>query len=267
MVRLTIPPASYARLKLHPAWQALWGRFDTSWFIRVATQGYAHGLMGNAAFFPLDPGLIRLGMIIDPHLPTIVVPLFVAWAASFFVFYWLAKLVGLDHDQRRASRVLKTMALYPMAFFLTVAYSEAPFIALVVGTFYTARRGQWIWSGVLGFLAALTRNEGVILFFPLLWEYVQQFHWRVRWQVVGFLGAPIGLLLYMAYLQSIGRGAFAMLKAERIGWHRKNGPAVAGNPFGTIRAAPSSHEFASLCVHHYRLDQRLSIVGCDRLDD
>lgn len=223
-----ILPTNHTNHRLFPIYANIWGRWDTAWFVRVAAQGYLHGWPQNPAFFPLYPAMIRLGTILDPKAPTIVAPLLSAWIASFFVFYWLLKLVRLDGDQAKALRVVKIAALFPTAFFLSVAYSEAPFIALVLGAFYTARRGQWLWTALLGFLAALTRNEGVLLFFPFLWEYCQQFGYRIRYQIIGLIGAPLGLIAYMAYLQAIGKGAFDMLKAEKLGWHRKTVPPWQG---------------------------------------
>ncbi|MGC8489137.1 MAG: hypothetical protein ACP5QO_13115, partial [Clostridia bacterium] len=114
----------------------------------------------------------------------------------------------------------RQLAVYPLAFFLSVAYSEAPFMALVVGAFYLARRRQWWWSGVLACLAALTRNEGVFLILPLAWEFWQLEGFRWRPSALALLGAPMGLFAYMGYLQVIGLGAFDFMKAEALGWGR-----------------------------------------------
>ena len=61
---------------------------------------------------------------------------------------------------------LASIAFGPMAFFLSADYSESLYLALSIGVFLQARRGRWMWVGVLGGLAAATRSTGVLLVLP-----------------------------------------------------------------------------------------------------
>ena len=52
------------------------------------------------------------------------------------------------------------LALYPIAYVFTAAYSEALFLALATGSFLAAMRGPVVAAGVLGGLAAATASWG-----------------------------------------------------------------------------------------------------------
>ena len=59
-----------------------------------------------------------------------------------------------------------------MAFFFSAVYSESLYLALSVGLFVCARRGRWMWVGVLGALAGATRSTGLVLALPALMIYL-----------------------------------------------------------------------------------------------
>jgi hypothetical protein len=226
-----LPVSPLGRVVL-PLVYNLWGRWDSAWFVRVAEQGYVHGWPQNPAFFPLYPILIRAGQLLWPHVSPYTVATVVSWLSDVPLFYALHQLVRMDFSRKMARGTLRQLALYPTAFFLSVAYSEALFMALVVGAFYCARRQQWLWSGLWALLAALTRNEGVFLVIPLGVEWWLQHGPRWHWSLVGLGGGPAGLLAYMAYLQRIGKGALDFMHAEALGWDRRTVP-----PWEGLRAA------------------------------
>ena len=63
------------------------------------------------------------------------------------------------------------LTLFPSAFFLFAGYTEALFLALAIWCVVVARRGGWWQAGVLGLLASLTRQVGLLLIIPYLYEY------------------------------------------------------------------------------------------------
>src|SRR5205807_8975530 len=60
----------------------------------------------------------------------------------------------------------------PMAFFFGAVYSEALFMALSVGLFWSARQGRWLQAGLFGALAGATRSTGLMLAVPALLLYL-----------------------------------------------------------------------------------------------
>jgi hypothetical protein len=59
--------------------------------------------------------------------------------------------------------------IFPAAFFLYVGYSESLFLAMALGAWLLARRGNWGWAGLLGMLATLTRFQGWTMSIALGW--------------------------------------------------------------------------------------------------
>jgi hypothetical protein len=79
----------------------------------------------------------------------------------------------------------------------------------VLGAFYFARRGQWWWSGLIAFLAGLTRLHGALLIVPLGYEWLRQSFARdavdsrpSRASIIAVLGAPLGVLAFNLYLNA-----------------------------------------------------------------
>jgi hypothetical protein len=141
--------------------------WDAGWFVRVATEGYAHGysyddsgqMVGNGlAFFPLYPLLIRASAATGLSAPTAA--LVVAWLAAAAAAV-LLHLLGTSLYSRRAGFALVVLACaQPMSVALSMAYSEGLFLALVAGMLLAAHRRAWPAAGALGLAAALTRPTG-----------------------------------------------------------------------------------------------------------
>lgn len=140
--------------------------WDASWFVRVATEGYADGysyehgqMVGNGlAFFPLYPLLIRAGAAtgLSPETSALVV----AWLAGA-VAAVLLHLLGTSLYSRRVGFALVVLACaQPMSVVLSMGYSEGLFLALVAGMLLAAHRRAWPAAGALGLAAALARPTG-----------------------------------------------------------------------------------------------------------
>ena len=138
-------------------------RWDSVWYLTIAHSGYAH-IRERMAFFPLYPALIHvLGWIVRSRLLAGVLISLVAFAIAL---YLLQQLVRLDFGEEVAPTTVLLIAFCPMAFFFSAVYTESLFLALSVGSIYAARRERWALCGVLGLLAALSRNGGIALILP-----------------------------------------------------------------------------------------------------
>jgi hypothetical protein len=141
--------------------------WDAGWFVRVATEGYAHGysyddhgqMVGNGlAFFPLYPLMIRAAAAtgLSPQTAALLVSWLAGAAAAV-----LLHLLGTSLYSRRVGFALVVLACaQPMSVVLSMGYSEGPFLALVAGMLLAAHRRAWPAAGVLGLAAALTRPTG-----------------------------------------------------------------------------------------------------------
>jgi Mannosyltransferase (PIG-V) len=167
-------------------------RWDGAWYLTIAHYGYLPELgpftAQRAAFFPLYPLLIWMVSLVG--MAGALAGVLVSLAALLAALYALHRLVTLElstgyllpamarqvreriADRRVARLALASMAFGPMAFFLSADYSESLYLALSIGVFLQARRGRWMWVGVLGGLAAATRSTGVLLVLPALALYL-----------------------------------------------------------------------------------------------
>ena len=157
-------------------WMGPWQRWDALWYQHLATSGYQPGFR-DAAFFPLYPALTHVvGVILGDQF--LLGGLLVSTAGYVAGLFLLHRLIEGDFDSLSADRTILYVALAPTAFFFLAPYTEALFLALSVGTFLAARRRRFVLAGILASLAALCRDQGIILVLPILVEIAAD--WRHR---------------------------------------------------------------------------------------
>jgi hypothetical protein len=199
---------------LEQATLGVWRRWDASHYLNLAQNGYRADDPGPTVFGVLTPIGIK---IFDALLPGGVdiggmVFATVAFWLALVMLYRVCEIYYGDHDLGRWAAVM--LAILPHSFFFGAPMSEAIYLTLVLGVFYTAARGQWVWAAICGALATLARSQGVLLAgvaFMLLYENsIQQCQlWRDRiiniiqrgW---GFVLIPLALAAFLAFRQNQG---------------------------------------------------------------
>ncbi|MFK4067270.1 hypothetical protein [Streptomyces sp. NPDC029674] len=201
--------------------------WDCDWYLRIASDGYAHELGtridgNNLAFFPLYPSLIRAGDALLPWLPRGAAGLSVSVAASL-VAAWGIFAVGDRLYGRRAGTVLAVLwGSLPVALVQWMGYTESLFTALCAWSLYAVLSGRWLWAGSLAALAGLTRPTGVALAAAV--SVTALLALRRSFAVRPLLGAflaPLGWLSYVGWVGlRLGRwdGYFAVQKLWRNEW-------------------------------------------------
>jgi hypothetical protein len=204
-------------------WLAIWGVWDSGWYLDVAKFGYSSALrqdpeilnQANYAFFPLYPVLMRvLGPLVGGPFNAGLV---ISNVSLFVTCLVLIRLVRLDFDALTARRAAKYLLLFPTGFILSGVFSESLFLALTVSSFYLLRKERLLAAGAIGFLASLTRSVGVLLILPLAIEY-----WRERRSQsrpieirAAFLFlAPLGLAVFSAYNFVLTGNALAFARIQ-----------------------------------------------------
>lgn len=187
-------------------WFWAWANFDGEHYLAIAQHGYGNG---EQAFFPLYPILMRLlAWPVRGDLFFLQVSgLLISHIAFFLGLLGLWKLVRFDFKEDIARLSLLLLLVFPTSFYFGSIYTESLFFALVVWSFYSARRGQWLLAGIFGVFASATRFVGIILLPVLLVEWWMQSETKkskLKSLFPLFL-VPSGLLLYMYYLnQTVG---------------------------------------------------------------
>jgi hypothetical protein len=138
------------------------------WYLAIASNGYDHAAR-RTAFYPIYPLLLRIfGTVFRSDLIAGVVVSLACFAIGLVVLH---RLVTLELGEENADVCVTLLAFSPMAFFFSAVYTESLFLALSVGCIYLARRGRWWAAGLLGALAAASRNTGMLLAVPLVLLY------------------------------------------------------------------------------------------------
>jgi hypothetical protein len=196
-----------------------WANWDGQWYVKIARVGYP--TRDYAAFFPFYPGLVRSLGPLTAHRYIIagVVLSLAFYVAAMYVLY---RLIAIDYGSRVATWTVTFTSLFPTSFFFQAVYTESAFLFLVVTCLFFARREHWLFAGLAGFLAALTRNTGVLLLLPMTLFYLGARGWRPRRidrQLVWFALVPAGLAVWMVYLRVRLGNALAFSQAQ-LHWHR-----------------------------------------------
>ena len=222
----------------------VWGRWDAVHYLTIATQGYAGTDM---AFFPLFPFLIRvLGNLVGNHL---VAGLLISNVSFFFALLFLYRLLEREYDRPVARRAIFYVSIFPSAFFFSAVYTESLFFMLTVASFYYLRTHRMWIAGAIGFFAAMTRVEGVLLAVPFLIEWYLQYKPRLKQHLMRLAPCgliPLGLFAYMAYLWVLV-GDPLYFSHVQIHWDRHFAPPWVSliNAFHKIAVATQGQTIAN----------------------
>lgn len=146
----------------------VWQRWDACWYGKIASFGYEPAEM-SVNFWPMFPILTGLtGRLVDGSVA--LGGLIVSSIAYIAAMVGLVRLVGRDFDGVIGRRTILLLSIFPSAFFLFAPFTEATFLALAVWSIAMARERRWLLAFVFGFLAGLTRIQGVFLLLPIGWE-------------------------------------------------------------------------------------------------
>jgi hypothetical protein len=205
---LEMPPAKNLTL-------ALWQRFDTNWYLKIATRGY-DGLDGSTAYFPIYPMLIRLSsFVVDPMFAAVLFPNL----ALIGVLILLYRLVSNLTDEQTTRRVLTYFLVFPTSFFLLAAYSESIFLLFTIGSLHEASHRRWGWVVIWGVLAALTRLQGVLLVVPLMYMLWREYGY-ISIKKIFFRALPLAFIP-LATFAFLGFSKVSMLNALQDTWHAR----------------------------------------------
>ena len=211
-----------------------WNRWDSIWYINVASRGYWEPQA--TAFFPLYPLLVKFAsFVLGTHW--VAAALLVSNLGTLLAFVGFNMLIAQEDGPQAASwQSLRILAAYPLALFMFAGYTEGLFFGLVAFTLFFARRGNWKYAALTAFIAGLTRPTSAALALPLFWEYGRQSGWwnaaawrQGQWRktifsqrFVGMLGVvgavPAAFGVYMTYLWRSFGSPTIFLTEESANW-------------------------------------------------
>jgi hypothetical protein len=207
LLAYVVPTSSFQRITLDvPSGSMnIWSHWDGEHYVALAMGGYLNPPDSvSPAFFPLYPLLMRsfaelFGGPISKEALSVWGPL-LSLLFLPFALYFIYQIALDEFDERVAKGAVLILAFFPTTFFLNAAYTESLFLALSAGALWAVRvRKDLLLACVLAALAGATRNVGVFLMVPLMYEWIKDIE-SFRWRGIYLLLAPGGLLAYMGYL-------------------------------------------------------------------
>ena len=205
-----------------PSWIWGFGNFDGVHYLKIMQDGYKN--VFSQAFFPLFPLLGRALTSINVLIPkstTLDLNIMVdpAYFYNSFILanglfvlalYYLYRLFRLDYSEKTSYLSLLLLLVFPTSFYFGAIYTESLFLLLTVLCLYTLRKKNYLVAGVFAAFASATRVLGLALFVVLVVELLsnlktKKFILKSKDFIkssVGVLIAPLGTLVYMAYLKA-----------------------------------------------------------------
>jgi hypothetical protein len=214
----------------------MWGRWDTEWFLGIATGGYRGpgvDTVNSPAFFPMYPMLVGLADAVLPGGPLGAAAV-VSALALLGALTVLHRLVERELGEDTAGRTLWYLVAFPTGFFLFIAYNHGLDLLFVALCFLFVRQERWWWAGLAGAAATATRSSGVLLLGVFAYEYLRRHGRRPRLSALAIVVVPAGLLAFMAYLWQDFGNPFAFADAQdhwgrSFDWPWHSVPQVVSN--------------------------------------
>jgi Gpi18-like mannosyltransferase len=189
---------SWDLISLHAHW-------DSFWYLDIAKNGYSFKgpeKLSNIVFFPLYPFLIRVFSFLTAGNFVLA-----GWIlSSIFLLLSLIYFFGLVkefHPEIDPYLPIIFLLIFPTAFFLNSVYTESLFLFFSLATFYYGLKKKFLLAGIFGFFASLTRVTGILLFFPLLWEYLKNYNFNLKQslnlKILPLFFIPLGTLTFFFY--------------------------------------------------------------------
>jgi hypothetical protein len=204
-------------------------RWDAGWYLEIATHGYRpiqyrDASHASQAFFPGYPLAVR-GTAALTGVPEFIAALLVAAVAGTIAVVVLWRVVEEVAGPDAARRAVTLFCFSPGAFVLSMAYSEAMFIAAAAGSLWMLMRRSWLAAGILGAAATATRPNGAALVVTCLIAAAVAIRHDREWGALVAPGLAVtGLLGYFGYLFARTGDPFAWFTVQRRGWGDRIAP-------------------------------------------
>ncbi|MBN1244589.1 hypothetical protein JXA31_03250 [Candidatus Bathyarchaeota archaeon] len=202
-------------------------KWDSPHYMFIAQNGYVNeGDPANfIVFFPLYPLLVRLITFDFAYIN--LSGLIISNVCSILFVIYLFKLAKLDYSDSVAKKAVLYLSVFPTAYFLSAAYTESLFLAVVIASLYYARNAKWPLAGFLGLLASLTRIAGLLLLPVLVVEYFHQKEWKIKAANLKLLWISLPAFGFLAYLiinYQVTGNFFTFMEIERVHWYQTLDP-------------------------------------------
>jgi hypothetical protein len=223
----------------------MWSQWDSGWYLNIIKDWYPTvtnfdpGAQTNYGFFPLYSMVSKIfGLILyDNYLLAGIIISNICLIISCILLY---KIVTADSDQATGIRSIKYLFLFPTAFILSGMLTESLTLMLMLICFYYAKKEKWLFVGISGFLLALTRSIGVLVVFPIAWEYLKSKKFslrKIKLDSLYLLLFPAGILAFFTRLYFATGDFLAYTHVKQKAWS-----LIPTDPFVLLYKGIISHD-------------------------
>ena len=189
---------------------------DAPHYMEIAKNGYtAVGEHANKiVFYPLFPILLRIFSTFIGSYP--ITGLVISYAAFGVASAYMYKLMRIDYDTEKSLDALLLLFMAPYGMFFCSIHTESLFVMLSVMTVYYARKENWLAAGIVGFFAALSKTQGMLLVVPVVYEVIicctrdKRFNLKSLFSLL----IPLGFVVYLCINKAVQGDFFAFMEHQ-----------------------------------------------------
>ena len=143
-------------------------RWDATWVLKAATEGYPEALQfgvdgrplsSTLAWPPLVPLMARAATFGGTLMPASAFLIILNFVGGLVAAMILFRLAATYSTRRSAMTIAVAWSALPASAVLVMGYAEGLFCALVFGALLAMVRERWVWAGALVLLAGLTKLQ------------------------------------------------------------------------------------------------------------
>lgn len=201
--------------------------WDGAWYMRISQMGYPRHIQPNvtfevldarAAFFPAYPTIVR---VLDRVLPgrTAVAALTVNLVLGAVAVVLVGLIARRLYGNAIAEKTMVLMALFPGAFVLSFAYSEALLLTLAAGCLLCLMERRWMWAGVLAAIGTAARPNGLALCAACAVAAIVAIRNDREWRsLIAPALSPVGFVAFQVWLGIHAGETGVWFRVQREAW-------------------------------------------------
>ncbi len=213
---------------VNPSFEYIYKNYDGPLYVVVAKTFYNPRAINQlylelktspyyfAAHLPLYPLTIKLFTLVFSYLQSMVLTnlIFTLILACFF-FFWVNK-----EKLSQKPLFLTVVFLFLPRFYIvrSIGAPESLLILLILASLYCFEKEKYLWAGVLGGLATITKVPAILLFPAYGLALGEKFIRlkKIKWQTIGLFLIPLSLLAVFGLYQKQYCNFFAYFNKESL---------------------------------------------------
>lgn len=167
-------------------------------------------------FYPMMPILMAVFRVIfRSYILSGIVVSILAFSVGSCYFY---KLLRLDYDEEKTAYGMVAFFAAVFGIFFISAHTESLFVMLTAMVLWYTRKKNWLAVGIIGFCAALTKTQGVLLFLPAAYEIIVDAAKEKRFNLktLAVLFIPLGFLCYLMLNYAVSGDFFKFVEYQAV---------------------------------------------------